>query len=137
MPMSDYGQFMARAYTAGALPVEGAIIRIVGGEEGNRTVAYSLITDRDGATDTIQLPAPRGSLSMEPDSSELPYSVYDLEISAEGYYPRRIYGITVFSGVKTIQEINMIPSSDNPEERIRDYPRGNINAVIPPNEELY
>ena len=125
--LEDFGNFTARAYTAGALPVEGAIVRILGAEEDNRTVAYSLLTDVDGLTETVRLPAPRKEYSMAPDPKMPPYSLYDLEITADGYFPKRIYGVMIFSGVNSLQEINMIPSSDNFPS---DYPRGNVNAVV-------
>ena len=123
----DFGNFKARAYTAGALPVENARVRIMGAEEENRGVAYSLVTDVDGITETIRLPAPSSSLSLSPSPSEPPYALYDLEVSADGYFSKRIYGVMVFSGVETLQEINMIPSSDDFPS---DYPRGNVNAVV-------
>ena len=125
--LEDFGNFRARAYTAGALPVEGASVRILGAEEANRGVAYSLITDLDGLTETVRLPAPSREYSMSPDPTEAPYSLYDLEISKDGYFPKRIYGVMIFAGVSSLQEINMIPSSDNFPS---DYPRGNVNAVV-------
>ncbi|MBO5906529.1 MAG: hypothetical protein J6Q85_00050 [Clostridia bacterium] len=125
--LDDFGNFRARAYTAGALPVEGATVRILGAEEANRGVAYSLITDVDGLTPSVRLPAPSKEYSMAPDPKEAPYSLYDLEISADGYFPKRIYGVMIFAGISSLQEINMIPSSDNFPS---DYPRGNVNAVV-------
>ncbi len=133
MPDSS-GTLTVRAYTAGgALPVEGAVVRIFGASEDNRLAVFSGVTDRDGLTEKFTLPAPSVSLSMSPDPSELPYSVYDLEVSAPGYYTKRINGLTVFSGINSVQLINMIPGSGN---MIEDYPRGNINYIIPENTDL-
>ena len=61
------------------------------------------------------------------------YSVYDVEITAPGYFTKRINGLTVFSGIHSVQQINMIPGSGNLPE---DYPRGNINSSIPENTDL-
>ncbi len=133
MPDSS-GTLTVRAYTAGgALPVEGAVVRIFGVSEDNRLAVFSGVTDRDGLTEKFTLPAPSVSLSMSPDPSELPYSVYDLEVSAPGYYTKRINGLTVFSGINSVQLINMIPGSGN---MVEDYPRGNINYIIPENTDL-
>lgn len=125
--LEDFGNFRARAYTAGALPVEDALVRIMGAEEANRGVAYSLITDIDGITENVPLPAPSREYSMAPNPAMPPYALYNLEISADGYFPKRIYGIAVFAGVDALQEINMIPSSDDLPE---DYPRQNVNANL-------
>ena len=133
---SEYGTFMVRAYTAGALPVEGASVRIRGADEGNKSIAYLLITDADGVTETVSLPAPPKSLSEAPNTPGIPYSLYDIEVYADGYYPKRIYGVTVFGGVKTLLELNMIPASVNPDDYLDDYPRGNINTILSPNDDL-
>lgn len=132
----EYGTLMVRTYTAGALPVEEAVVRIKGADETNRTVVYSLVTDLDGVSETVTLPAPPKALSESPDTVGIPYSLYDVEVYADGYYPKRIYGVTVFSGVKTLIELNMIPTSENPDDYLEDYPRGNVNSVVPPNSDL-
>ncbi len=133
MPNSS-GTLRVRAYTAGgALPVEGAVVRVMGALEDNRLVAFSSITDRDGLTELFTLPAPSVDYSLAPNPEELPYSVYDLEISANGYYTKRINGLTVFSGINSIQLANMIPGSG---KMIEDFPRGNINYIIPENTDL-
>ena len=133
MPNSS-GTLRVRAYTAsGALPVEGATVRIMGALENNRLVAYSSITDRNGQSDLFTLPAPSVNYSLAPMANELPYSEYEREISAPGYYTKKIRGITVFPGINSIQLINMIPGSGN---LVEDYPRGNINYIIPENTDL-
>ena len=132
--LNSNGRLRIRAYTAGgALPISGATVRIKGAEEDNRLVAYTLVTDRDGLTQEITLPAPSVEYSLSPDPAEQPYAVYDLEITAPGYYTKRISGLTVFSGVNSIQLINMIPDSGS---NINEYPRGNINTIIPENQNL-
>lgn len=132
--LNSQGSLRIRTYTAGgALPVAGAVVRITGAEEDNRFVAYSLITDRDGLTEKVFLPAPSVDYSLSPSPAESPFSVYDLEITASGYFSKKINGLTVFSGIDSIQLVNMIPRSNTP---IVDYPRGNVNAIIPENEDL-
>lgn len=127
--LNSEGKLRIRAYTAGgALPVENALVKIRGAEEDNRLVAYTLVTDFDGLTPEVRLPAPSLEYSLSPDPLEAPYSVYDVEISAPGYYTKRISGLTVFPGVNSIQLVNMIPYSG---EGYEDYPRGNINMIIP------
>lgn len=127
--LDSHGSLRVRTYTAGgALPVKDALVRITGAEEDNRMIAYSLLTDRDGQTETVILPAPSINYSLAPDSKELPYSVYDIVITAQGYLTRRINGLTVFSGINSVQTVNMIPGSGEYDD---NYPIGNVNAVIP------
>lgn len=132
--LNSEGTLRIRTYTAGgALPVNNALVKIQGAEEGNRLISYTLITDRDGLTPLVTLPAPNVEFSLSPGPGEKPYSVYDVEISAPGFYTKRISGLTVFPGVNSIQLVNMIPSSGNSAE---EYPRGNINTVIPETNDL-
>lgn len=132
--LTSEGKIRIRAYTAGgALPIEGATVRIMGAEEDNRLVSYSLITDRDGLTESVSLPAPDVNFSLSPSPNEKPYALYDIEITAPGYYSKKINGLSVFSGIESVQLINMIPEGSRP---IEDFPRNNINADIPENEQL-
>ena len=131
---NSYGTLLVRAYTAGgALPVEGATVRILGTDEYSRSTSFSAITDRDGVAEGFKLPAPSPGYSMSPSPDEIPYSTYDLEISKDGYYTQRIQGLTVFPGINSVQLINMIPGSGN---MVEDYPRGSINYIITQNSDL-
>lgn len=127
--LNSSGKLRVRAYTAGgALPVEGAIVRITGAEEDNRFSIFSTVTDRDGITESITLPAPDTDYSLIPNPAESPYSVYDVEISAPGYFTKTVRGLTVFPGISSLQLISMIPGSGKITE---DYPKGSINYIIP------
>ncbi len=119
------GTLTVRAYTAGgALPVSDVLIRIFGAEEDNRDIAYSLLTDGDGVTESLTLPAPARELSESPKSKEVPYAVYNIEAQKEGYFYKRLYNVPVFDGINSEQLVNMIPYSDS----LANYPRGNVNA---------
>ena len=133
MPKSQ-GTLRVRAFTAGgALPVGGAIVRVRGASEDNSLVSFTSVTDRDGLSELMTLPAPSRDLSLSPSPEELPYSLYDLEISAEGYFTKQIRGLTVFPGINSIQLVSMIPGSGN---TVEEYPRGSINYIIPENDDL-
>ncbi len=132
--LNDFGFLSIRAYTAdGALPVMGATVRIQGAEEENRFISRSLVTDEDGMTETVRLPAPSTGFSMKPSPAEAPYALYDIEITADGYYTKKIYGLSVFAGTTSIQLVNMIPESD---DALGNSPSGSIDATIPENENL-
>ena len=130
--LNSSGSIRVRAYTAGgALPVSGAIVRIAGAEEDNNHIAYTLMTDTDGLTPEVALPAPSVEYSLNSNPAEQPYSVYNVEVSASGFYTKKILGMTVFPGVTSIQLVNMIPNSGTGQN---EYPRGNINSSIPENK---
>lgn len=129
--LTEFGSLVVNVGIANeARPIKGALVRISGADEDNKEIKRSLITDNDGVTQKIELPAKNRSYSLSPGSIETPYSRYDLEIEKEGFYTKRISGISVFSGVESIQIISMIPASDN---RVEFFPDGNINTTIPEN----
>ncbi len=122
--LNKNGTLAIRAYTAGgALPISFAVVRIFGAEDGNKGVVYSLLTDEDGITERINLPAPPRELSETPETAQLPYSVYNIEIEKQGYYPKKLFNVPVFEGINSEQPVPMIPYSDI----LSNYPQGNIN----------
>ncbi len=126
MPFDNLGTIIVRTYTAGgALPVSGSVIHIYGAEEENRFTEYSIITNVDGVTDVVSLPAPSKSLSQMPNSPSSPYALYNIEITAPGYYTKRINNVSVFEGTQTVQLVNMIPI--NIIETNPGYPKNNLN----------
>lgn len=135
MSFDKFGKLAVRTFTAGgALPLSGAIVRIRGAVEENSEVEYSLITDMDGLTEEIELPAPSALLSQAPNPSEPSYGVYDVEVSAADYYTKRIRNIAIFENTKTILPVNMIP-----REIVNNnttYPHGNLNTTVRENEKL-
>lgn len=134
MVFDETGSLTVRTYTAGgALPLENVRVHIIGAGEENRFYEEDLLTDRDGITAKILLPAPKSSLSMSPSAPEVPYATYDMQVSAPGYYTKNIYGVVVFSGVDSIQPVAMIPLGDDAGGL---YPKDNLNIYIKENERL-
>jgi len=132
MQYDDFGTMIIRTYGASnALPVEGVLVRVRGADEFNRMSEFSLFTDEDGLTNEIKLPAPSKSYSLSQGSKEVPFAIYDVEISKDGFYTKKIQNVAVFSGIRSFLPVNMIPVEEGA------YPRGNINAVITENESLY
>jgi len=107
--LNDFGGLTVRVQTAGAYPIEDAIVRVRGAQEGNSEIIFSLVTDNDGLTEKIRLPTPSPELSKYPDSKEDPYSLYDVEIAADGYAPKNLYGLTVFPEIDSLQIVGLIP----------------------------
>ena len=132
MQYTDTGTLIVKTYTAGeALPVANSVVRIMGIDEENRSTEFSFITDRNGLTQKIYLPAPPKSSSLAPEQTELPYAQYTLEISADGYYPKIINNLVIFSETQTFQPVNMIPLAIY--ERGVDFPKSTLSTTIEEN----
>ena len=135
MDYTSYGTLNVRTSIASdALPLPKTVIRIFGADESNRYIEYSILTDIDGSTQRISLPAPEKIFSTTPFSAEVPYALYDIEASAEGYYTKRIKDVAIFSDTNTSQVINMIPLSISDGGSF--YPKGNLDATVKENEFL-
>lgn len=135
MVFDKTGLLRVNTYTAGgALPISSAIIRIIGNSEENSYIQYSVLTDIDGVTEIISLPAPSREYSQNPGSPEQSYALYDIEITAPGYYTKKLYDVAVFEGTETIQSVNMIPLPMMDSDVT--YPRDNLTAVSKENERL-
>ena len=135
MNYNSYGTLNVRTSIASdALPVPKTVIRIFGADENNRYVEYSILTDIDGSTKRITLPAPSSVYSTEPFAPEVPYALYNIEASREGYYTKRINNVAIFADTNTTQLINMIPLSIS--EGGAFYPKGNLEATVKENDFL-
>ena len=119
-PYSEAGYLKARVFTAlGAIPIEGASVKISSAEGVTPSVAHDLITDRSGETLTVSLPAPPRNLSNAPGNA-IPYALYRIEAYAEGYAPYLALNVPVFSEILSVQPISLIPLAERdvgPETR--------------------
>ena len=135
MKYDSQGFIQISAYTAGgALPVPDLDVRISGNEEGNLGIEYSVKTDRNGLTEVIALPTPSISYSLTPNPSEQPYAKYDIKATGEGFYEKNIYDVSVFSGIKAVLPLEMIPDAG----LIRNVasPESSNSSIITENEDL-
>lgn len=124
MKYSYTGNLNVKTFLAAdALPTPGALVRVFGVEEENRETEYSRITDVDGATGIIPLPAPPIDYSLYPHPAEHPYALYDVTVSLAGYYPKRVRNVAVFADHTTILPVNMIPASSI------DPPRNTLDST--------
>ena len=120
MNYENFGNIRIRTYTAaGALPIDGVLVKIYGADEYTTDIAYSLITDEDGITKTVSLPAPPKAYSAAPGAKEMPYSVYNVELSKSGFYPKRIDNVPIFNGIDAVLPIEMIPLSYNQDGTVQ------------------
>ena len=126
-PQTKSGYLIVRASTAsGAIPVEGVTVIVQGRDEENSNVFLSLITDRDGLTQKITLPTVSRDESLSPSANIKPYSLYNIEVYKDGYYPQHYSGVAIFEGITAVQNARIIPLS----EFEPSYPHGRGEQVF-------
>lgn len=120
-PAADIGKLIVNVATAqGAIPLEDATVSVFYDEPDRHGLFTSAVTDTSGKTPRIELPAPARSLSEKPGIGK-PFATYHIHVEKEGYYPVENAGIPIFSGVTSIQPVEMIPLAAENSEEV--YPR--------------
>ena len=110
--MTERGSLTVRVSTAsGAIPLEGVAVNIRGGELADSSVIYALSTNSDGLTPTVSLPTPPRINSENPQSTQPPYAVYNVDVFKDGYIPLRFESVPVFPTIVSIQPAVMVPAS--------------------------
>ena len=126
----DTGFLKARVYTAlGAIPLEGVNVKISSVSEMYPPVAYDLITDRNGETDTVSLPAPSRELSTVPGNYR-PYALYQIEAYLKDYGAYSVLNVPVFGGVLSVQPIGLVPNSARDPSPIPQPPADNAPSDL-------
>lgn len=93
-----------------ALPITGAHVTVSDAATGEeRTVRYSGETDESGRSEVIPLPAASAQGSLSPEGQPTPFTLYDVEVSADGFYRVENRGLPMYGGVLAIQPVRMIP----------------------------
>lgn len=115
------GYLIVRTTTArGAIPISDARVDIRNqlpeDNEAAGDVILSLLTDRDGSTGPIPLPAPPKAYSQRPDSERPPYATYHIEVRKNGYGDETFIGVPIFDGITAIQTVDLIPLPENGKE---------------------
>ena len=110
---NSYGYLIVKVSTASdAIPIENASVIVQGKDEDNQNILLSLLTDRDGLTTKIMLPTRPRELSEAPSPPSKPYSVYNIDVYKEGYYPQHYNGVPIFQNVTAIQNAHIVPTSE-------------------------
>ena len=90
-------------------PVEGATVAVTAVVNGQRLILASGLTDRNGTSQKFPLPVPDTEQSQTPDAEIRPYNLFDVSVTADGYFPARSVDVPVFSGITSVQNFSMIP----------------------------
>ncbi len=106
-----------------ALPIKNAAVVVSKTIDGQTYVLYRETTDLSGLTPNMPLPAPDDKSSTSPAGTGEPrFASYDMVITREGYVPVIYRSIPVFSGVVTVQPVQMVPQSNDPgAQKVMQY----------------
>ena len=96
----------------GLIPINNATVKI-SLTSAPDTVIRTLTTNNSGQTDNVALSAPNLSYSREPNSP-MPYTEYNISVTAEGYEPVVISGTEVLPDADAIQPVTMTPLDVEP-----------------------
>ena len=93
-------------------PVENAKVTVFLGEYEDMQIIDTDKTDQNGKTKLFILPTENKNLSLAPDLSQKPYSVYNMAVEADGFLTNIHINIPIFSGITSIQKSDLILDSD-------------------------
>ena len=116
------GYLVVNVTTAsGAIPLIGATVTIrSNGEQSEKgNVITTLLTDRNGNTERLALPAPSRSLSQQPENT-LPFSTYNIDVILDKYQKNSFFSVPIFDGITSIQQVDLIPLPENGRENNYD-----------------
>lgn len=96
-----------------AFPVVNARVTVYLKLSDENREMFDGLTDINGIIDNIVLPAPDKSISQSPDSSARPYAAYSATVEHPDFSNVSFVNIPVFSGIKSIQGVEMIPMTES------------------------
>ena len=105
----NYGYLTVFVTSAdGAIPIKDATVAVRLIDNGVPRIIAVLITDESGQTPEIIIATPPADLSLDPSPDTRPYALVDVETTAFGYYGTANISVPIFSGVRSVQNVNMI-----------------------------
>ena len=115
--MADIGKILVNVYRENSyIPVTGARVTITpsGAQETRQDIV--LTTNSAGQTEAVDVEAPPIELSLDPQQAEMPYSLWNINVEAEGYEPITVEGCQVLSETTSIQNFNLSSLTRNHRE---------------------
>ncbi|WP_461615124.1 peptidoglycan-binding domain-containing protein [Clostridium sp. Marseille-QA1073] len=105
--MADIGKIMVNVYRQDSyVPITDARVTITPvGEETRQEIV--LTTNSAGQTEAVEVSTPPIELTLEPQQDQLPYSLWNINVEAEGYEPVTVEGCQVLSETTSIQNFNL------------------------------
>ena len=96
-------------YGEKAYPLENAMVSVLQKKEDALEIISVTQTDESGKSEPIVIETPRVELSLTPAPDSLPYAKVTIDVEKEGFYKAQFIDVPVFSGVVSVQNVNLIP----------------------------
>lgn len=90
-------------------PIEGATVMVTAIVDGSRLILAEGLTNSSGTTEKFTVPAPDVVHSQAPDAIKRPYNLFDVSVTASGFFNARSVDVPVFDGITSVQNFSMIP----------------------------
>ncbi len=90
-------------------PIEGATVMVTAIVDGSRLILAEGLTNSSGTTEKCAVPAPDVVHSQAPDAIKRPYNLFDVSVTASGFFNARSVDVPVFDGITSVQNFSMIP----------------------------
>ena len=111
--MSEQGYITARAYMSNAqIPLENVAVTILS-QDG--TAIAMRLTGRSGLTEPVAIPTPDRIDSEAPETNVRPFTDLTVHAWKSGFAQVTARNVQVFSGVTTVQNLEMVPLSELPD----------------------
>lgn len=94
----------------GAYPLADAAVTVstLPDAAGERTLLYSVMTDRSGLTPRMTLSTPPRASSLSPGNGD-PYALYTVEVSRAGFTPQTALSVAMFADVPALLPVALTP----------------------------
>ena len=121
------GRLQFRSYTASeAYPVPDVQVTVTF-SDGTQT---QLSTGSTALSEAIFVACPPKALSLEPESTILPYATCNIHAEKEGYLPVDVKGAQIFDTITSVQPLDMIPAVDQNGLRLVSEPLEDTNIPV-------
>ena len=132
---SDIGRLKVQCFRGNDyIPIDNAKITVTGSAGSENLKNIELVTNQVGLTNEIELAAPPVEYSLDENSNELPYSLYDITVERNGFKPIIIKGCQVFPTQVAYQICNLETSLGRGDMRqeVIDIQPNTLNGNFPP-----
>lgn len=121
--MAEQTGFIAVNVTTatGSFPVPGAEVIISQITAGGDTVIYRYLTDESGQVPLSSLPTAEISNSLSSTSPGPDYTLYNVTVTSQGYYPLVSLNIPVFTGITSRQPMVLIPLTASSDAKTNEF----------------
>lgn len=96
-----------------AVPIENAYVIVSENSNDGQKLLYTLQTDRNGQTRSVELATYPKELSNNPEFFGKPYKTYNVTVRKDGFFAVEDLQVPIFAERHSIQPINMIPIPEN------------------------